>query len=128
VQAKAKQVKYCLPGDRLTIDGVTGVRVHVLGPPHDEAKLKKDLPTKIRGRRGGRRPIHRNGTFPQALRAVIRSQPGARRHLTDAVKYPAISATRSISTNAKRFDFAFPEDEQFEQFQEGRDNYWRDLF
>lgn len=49
LQAHADQVQYCRPGDQRQIEGVPAVRVHVLGPPHDEDSLKKDLPTKAPG-------------------------------------------------------------------------------
>ncbi|MDB5296653.1 MAG: hypothetical protein JWO31_2636 [Phycisphaerales bacterium] len=44
---RVRQPKYCRPGqDPIALPGVPGVRVYVLGPPEDEALLKRSDPTK----------------------------------------------------------------------------------
>ena len=41
-RALSTQVRYCLPSDPpASLPGVPGVRVYVLGPPHDEKALRK---------------------------------------------------------------------------------------
>ncbi len=47
--AKAESVKYFVPGKTTPIADVQGVRAYVLGPPKDDAFLKKDSPSKVRG-------------------------------------------------------------------------------
>lgn len=39
-------IRYCRPGETLSLDGVEGVRIYVMGPPEDETLLMKDLPSK----------------------------------------------------------------------------------
>jgi beta-lactamase superfamily II metal-dependent hydrolase len=40
-----ENVRYCRPGESLSIDGITSTKAHVLGPPHVEHLIKKDLPS-----------------------------------------------------------------------------------
>lgn len=47
VREKVTRPRYCRPGEGpLTLPGVDGVRVYVLGPPEDEKLIKKSDPTK----------------------------------------------------------------------------------
>lgn len=39
-------VRYHLPGKTTKVPGVDDVRVHILGPPHDRKKIKRDKPSK----------------------------------------------------------------------------------
>ncbi len=45
LKREAAKVRYCEPGDVLTIAGVPNMRACVLGPPRDENLLKRDLPS-----------------------------------------------------------------------------------
>ncbi len=38
-------IRYCRPGDLLSLPGVAGARVYVLGPPHDEALIHRSNPS-----------------------------------------------------------------------------------
>jgi hypothetical protein len=42
---KAERVKYCEPGEVLTLDGVEQLRAYVLGPPREETLLARDVPS-----------------------------------------------------------------------------------
>jgi hypothetical protein len=47
LKGHGRHVRYCHPGEApLALPGVSGVRVYVLGPPEDEARIKKSNPTK----------------------------------------------------------------------------------
>jgi hypothetical protein len=47
VRNKVAQPRYCRPGSEpITLPGVEGVRIYVLGPPEDEKLIKKSDPTK----------------------------------------------------------------------------------
>ena len=47
VRGKVTQPRYCRPGSEpMTLAGVEGVRIYVLGPPEDEKLIKKSDPTK----------------------------------------------------------------------------------
>jgi beta-lactamase superfamily II metal-dependent hydrolase len=47
--AKAKEVRFCVPGETRQIPGVKGIRAYSMGPPKQDLFLKKDLPSKVRG-------------------------------------------------------------------------------
>jgi len=51
LEKKAQRTRYCEPGETLRPRNVPFARVHVLGPPRDEKLLKKDTPSKIRGKK-----------------------------------------------------------------------------
>ena len=46
VRQRVDSPTFLKPGDIQKLSGVTGVRVFVLGPPHDEKKIKKSDPSK----------------------------------------------------------------------------------
>jgi hypothetical protein len=115
LQAQARNVKYCLPGDLLKIDGIEGVRVHVLGPPHDEAKLKKDLPSKIRGAEEGE--DHYKETYLSAAQHSLSFglSPALGADMLDPIQYPEHMRHPFDYTRRRMFDVGFPEDEQYER-------------
>ncbi|MDR3636034.1 MAG: hypothetical protein P4L84_19685 [Isosphaeraceae bacterium] len=43
--AGAANTRFCRPGDLLTLPGVSGARVYVLGPPHDEVLIHRSNPS-----------------------------------------------------------------------------------
>ncbi len=45
LKQEADRVRYCEPGEVLSLDRVPDVRAYVLGPPRDEDFLKRDLPS-----------------------------------------------------------------------------------
>ncbi len=44
--AGEKNTRYCKPGDLLPLPGVSGVRIYVLGPPHDEDLIHQSAPSR----------------------------------------------------------------------------------
>ena len=46
----AEDVRYCRPGELLPLPGVPGVRIYVLGPPHDEDMIRRSMPHSGAGR------------------------------------------------------------------------------
>ena len=114
LQAQAEHVNYCRPGDLLKIEGIADVRVHVLGPPHDETKLKKDLPSVIRGAREGGDHYKETylSTASQSLSFGLSPALGA--DLVDRTRYPDDLRNPFDSTRRRPLDFSFPEDNQFD--------------
>lgn len=130
LQAQAAHVNYCRPGDLLKIEGIADVRVHVLGPPHDEAKLKKDLPTAIRGAKEGEDHYKETylSTASQSLSFGLSPALGA--DLVDSTQYPDDLRHPFDYTRRRKLDFGFPEDDQFDSMPEATrqlldDRYYR---
>jgi hypothetical protein len=57
LKKEEEKVRYCEPGEMLGLEGVKGVRAYVLGPPRDDAYLKRDLPS------GGKRKDGNNEVY-----------------------------------------------------------------
>lgn len=118
LQAQAAEVRFCRPGELLNLKDVKGVRVHVLGPPHDEAKLKKDLPSATRDEKGEDRykETYLSSAADSLSFGLSPALGGA--DLADPLTYPDDLRNPFDATQRRKLDFAFPEDEQFDNLPE----------
>ncbi|WP_425613785.1 MBL fold metallo-hydrolase [Anatilimnocola sp. NA78] len=112
--AQARQVKYCRPGDLLKVNDIENVRVHVLGPPHDEAKLKKDLPSLVRGETGSDR--FKETYLSSASQSLsFGLSPALGEGLVSRNQYPDDLRNPFDFPRRRHLEFNFPEDEQFDK-------------
>jgi hypothetical protein len=119
VRAHAGETRYLEPGAVVETPGPVPIRTYVLGPPRDEARLFKDLPssgptreTYFRGRRG---PGF-SGNYAANVAAVARRWPAAAEGGAPADSSPFSASFRGIAAaEARNPDATIPEVRWFYQ-------------
>jgi hypothetical protein len=85
--------QYLEPGDEKRVPGTRKVRAYVLGPPRDEARIKKDLPTKSQPETYGEEGMRLSTTH--AFLSAAAAGPG----LGDGERYQPFDAFYRISAS-----------------------------
>lgn len=101
LKTERKEAKRFLePGTSFALEGVDDVRVFVLGPPRDEAALKKLLPSKREPETYGVAPLTLAGAFFAAVDAADSPEPALPEE--DAFRYPFDSSYRITGDDLAR--------------------------